>query len=232
MDIMAIIAETLNPPWNYFLITIGLLLVLVPKFLDIRRELVNSSKDRRDLIRKKEKLQILKLQFEIEALRRQHDLPVSESVSSLLTPEVVEIPAPELPSEEVEIPAPEVPAEEEVKRVMSAKASLGSFLLAVAQVVLAFFGVIFTIEIFFIPFITVREGGSYAVTIFGSLFSLLVTWGIYNGYMRLRRLRKRIRHVSYRDREEPHNSSPLPPHAAYGSVLRESADPRKRDCSR
>ncbi len=37
--------------------------------------------------------------------------------------------------------------------------------------------------------------------------------------------------ISYRDREEPH-SSPLPPHAAYGSVLRESADPRKRDCSR
>jgi ubiquinone/menaquinone biosynthesis C-methylase UbiE len=33
----------------------------------------------------------------------------------------------------------------------------------------------------------------------------------------------------YRDREEPH-SSPLPHHAAYGSVRRGSADPRKRDC--
>ena len=31
---------------------------------------------------------------------------------------------------------------------------------------------------------------------------------------------------SYRDREEPH-SSPLPHHAAYGSVLRDSADPRQ-----
>lgn len=201
MDIMGILAQTLNPPWNYFLITIGLLLVLVPKFLDIRRELVNASKDRRDLIRKKEKLELLKLQFEIEALRRQYDLPVSESVSSLLTPEVVEIPAPaEPPSEEVEIPAPEVPSEEEVKRVMPAKARLGSFLLAVAQVVLALFGVIFAIEIFLVPFVTIRGGESHAVAILGSLlgslFSVLVTWGIYKGYMRLRRLRKRIRHVS------------------------------------
>ena len=33
---------------------------------------------------------------------------------------------------------------------------------------------------------------------------------------------------TYRDREEPH-SSPLPPHAAYGSVLRESADQASSD---
>jgi len=32
--------------------------------------------------------------------------------------------------------------------------------------------------------------------------------------------------IGYRDREEPH-SSPLPHHAAYGSVLRDSADPRQ-----
>ena len=31
--------------------------------------------------------------------------------------------------------------------------------------------------------------------------------------------------ITDRDREEPH-SSPLPHHAAYGSVLRDSADPR------
>ncbi|GAG22965.1 unnamed protein product, partial [marine sediment metagenome] len=88
MDIMGFLVKTLDPPWSYFLITIGLLLVIVPKFLDIRRELINTSKDRRNLIRKKEKLELLKLQFEIEALRSQYDLPVSESVSSLLTPEV------------------------------------------------------------------------------------------------------------------------------------------------
>ena len=199
MDIMGFLVKTLNPPWSYFLITIGLLLVIVPKFLDIRRELINTSKDRRDLIRKKEKLEILKLQFEIEALRRQYDLPVSESVSSLLTPEVVEIPAPEIPSEEVEIPAPEVPTEEEVKRVMPAKARLGSFLLAVAQVVLAFIGAFFALESFFVLFLYIRDIRavySYPVLILSGLFYALVTWGAFQGYMRLHRLRNRIRHVS------------------------------------
>jgi len=37
-----------------------------------------------------------------------------------------------------------------------------------------------------------------------------------------------IRNAGYRDREEPH-SSPLPHHAAYGSVLRDSADQAESD---
>jgi hypothetical protein len=216
MDIMGFLVKTLDPPWSYFLITIGLLLVIVPKFLDIRRELINTSKDRRNLIRKKEKLELLKLQFEIEALRSQYDLPVSESVSSLLTPEVVEIPAPELSSEEVKIPVPEVPTEEEVKRVMPAKARLSSFLLAVVQVVLVFIGAFFAIESVMNLFIDIKlyqtivlmedvPGKSitvgwgwedYALTILASLVYVLVTWGAFKGYMRLRRIRNRIRHVS------------------------------------
>lgn len=197
MDILSLLAKTLDPPWNYFLIMIGLVAVLVPKFLDIRRELINSSDERSELILKKEKLELLKLQFEIEALRRQYDLPVSESVSILLKPDVAEAPAPKLPPAEgkvsvPEVSVPEVSAEEKVKAAIPVTTGISSFLLALAQGVLAFFGVIFAIEIFFVPYLTITEGDSYAVALLGSLFSMFVTWAIYKGYMRLRRLRKRL----------------------------------------
>ena len=117
MDIISLLAKTLDPPFNYFLITIGLIVVLVPKFLDIRSTLINSSNERRAFIHKKENLELLKLQFEIEALRRQHDLPIDESISMLLKPEFAEAetpvpePAPHLPPTVDETSAPEISTE-------------------------------------------------------------------------------------------------------------------------
>jgi ubiquinone/menaquinone biosynthesis C-methylase UbiE len=61
-------------------------------------------------------------------------------------------------------------------------------------------------------------------------FKIIGRWGSYKGerYIEGPELVIQFREAGYRDRGKPH-SSPLPHHAAYGSVLRDSADQASSD---
>jgi hypothetical protein len=69
-----------------------------------------------------------------------------------------------------------------------------------AQSVVALWGILFLIEIIYVPFLVRSEGLKGAETIFvaiiGSSMSALAAWGMYRLYLRLRRTRQRIRGIS------------------------------------
>ncbi|PCH98007.1 MAG: hypothetical protein COB85_02360, partial [Bacteroidetes bacterium] len=68
------LVAALEPPWNYILGTLALLLIVGPKMINLRAVWIDLKLGRKKLDLEKQQLEILKLQYEIEALKKEHEI--------------------------------------------------------------------------------------------------------------------------------------------------------------
>jgi hypothetical protein len=93
MDVLKILLESVTPPWNYVLLGVGLLLLLGPRLIHLRDTWHDTQHGRRRLELEKQQLEVLKLRYEIEALRKTHQLAEIQPVHVAPQPAFAERPA-------------------------------------------------------------------------------------------------------------------------------------------
>jgi hypothetical protein len=173
-----------KPPWNYVLAGVGLALLAVPRLADLPSIFYDIKARRRALVLEKERLEILKLRYEIEALRKQHGLP--------------ELEAPALPVKilaEPERPPRPVPS---APPWLSIHPRLGKALLLMSQGILGFFLFSFGVSTVSVPLVLISEttgtlgAGDIGMLVFAPLIYGLLTWGCYAAYKKVRRWRVQI----------------------------------------
>ncbi len=215
--------STIPSPWNYMLASALVLLLMVPRLMEAWRAVTGAGRDRRELARKRETLEVLKLQFEVEALKREVGLPKSDSVPPSPLPELREAPPAEEPAEEPHLKPPKPEDEDVPVGSMSVGGRIIVLLLAIAQGIVGFFGFSVAIQIVLMPYFAIsgRDGDMGEVVgdgdisaVVGWVMALAMTWGLYKGFMGLRRVRARIkRRYAGQAQPEPDQVGPEPEQA-------------------
>jgi hypothetical protein len=171
------ITSALQPPWSYFLAVVALLMVLGPRLIDLRQDLLDVKAGRRRFEIEKARLEVLKLQYEIEQLRKQHPLPDIEDT----------LPQPPTPLE----PEPEESERPRIPKWFTRHTGLSKALLLITQGLLAYFMIICAVFIVAAPVMWWSEHGP-GVAILGAITYAAFTWLCYVGFAKVRRLRKSL----------------------------------------
>lgn len=183
-DILKLLMTAVTPPWNYVLAGIGLALLVGPRLAELPNVFYDFKSRRRVQIVEKERLEILKLRYEIEAIKKQHNLP-----------DLV-LPAP---------PEKMLPKREEIPAAVPLALSwlfryprLGKPLLVMSQSILGFFLFIFGLSVVTGPLVLIPElkrpleASDVGMLIVLPLTYGLLAWGCYAAFKRVRRWKVEI----------------------------------------
>lgn len=172
-----ILLEVVKPPWNYVFLAVLLLIVYGPKLADLRSAWLDFRLGRRRLELEKEQLEITKLKYEIEVLKRDHNLP------GLAFTETVQVP---LTTVKEQTPPSPVPKKRIVKYPRLTRATLFA-----VQIGLGWLAVSFGVTALLVPFVAWKDLG--AMTAIGAfVLYALFTWGTYVVFRRVHKLRQSI----------------------------------------
>ncbi len=103
-EILGIITALKDPPWIYISAPLAIILTFGPRLLEFYRSWLDLRIGRRSLLIEKERLTLLKLRYEIEALKTQHTLPEIEvelgsAVTAMEAPTAAPAPEPATPDD-------------------------------------------------------------------------------------------------------------------------------------
>ncbi len=198
MDPFAFLANALEPPWRYWLAGITLVLLVAPRLIELQSSWLDFRFGRRNLDFEMQRLELLKLKYEIEALRKEHDLPDLEGVPSVV-PVVPRAPglsaAPATPPRG-EPPSTEAPAvTSPIARFFIAYPAVGKPLLWLLQIGFGFLTAMFAIMVVVVPVsVTGGQDGTFSkwFVFFVIILYGLLAWGSFVAYNRTRRLRRQV----------------------------------------
>lgn len=202
MAILDFVTNLFAPPWRWVLGGLVMVVLLFPRMLELRASWLDLRIGLRDLDIEKQRQELLKLKYEIEALRKEHDLPELEVVSSPLSPRPVltgrpPVPATPLHAEPVR-KRPE-PVSNPVVRWLLDHPALGKPLLWLGQLTMGFLGAMFGMTALLMPIMALTSktsGVSISMGIFGFILYGILTWGAVAFYLRVRRWRRQDRSAS------------------------------------
>ena len=172
------IIDKLGPTWTSALAAIALLIVLGPRLIDIRRNFLDERAGRRRLEIEKTRLEVLKLHYEIEKLRKKHPLQDIEDV--LLQPPT--------PLE----PEPDEPEMSRIPRWFTKHMGLSKVLLLAMEALLAFPMILFAVSTISIPVLFFAVDGVDPKVALVAIIYASITWFFYVGFAKVRRLRNRL----------------------------------------
>jgi hypothetical protein len=171
-----------TPPWNYILFALAFVLGLAPKVLELGSGWQDIRSGRKQMQDEQQRLEILKLRYEIEALKAEHSLPTLESPPAK---PVTVIQAARRESDRSPVPH----WQRAYPRVTTA-------VLTVLQVLVGVFAGISGLLVIFSPFM--RSGTATQppispkeATIYDIIYALM-TWGFIVLYRSLGRRKRRI----------------------------------------
>src|SRR5712691_2724831 len=187
----AFLASVVKPPWSYWLAGLALVMVVAPRVVQLRTSWLDFRLGRRELELEKGRLELLKLRYEIEAIRKTHNLPdlgslpaaasggSREAAASLLRGPV----SAAAPAEPETIRSP-------VVRWLLEHPAVGRPILLLLELGFATFGLITVVAAVGVPFAVFKEsvGGAVLAAMIYALFA----WGSFVASRRVRRWRKRI----------------------------------------
>jgi len=171
-----------KPPWNYLLGIAALLIVVVPRFMELRHNLLDARMGRRQLELQKLRLEVLKLRIDVQQLAKQEQFP--ELTREF---EAVTVSAPS-------IVAPPPPAPEHRGRLRGFVARhprLGRPVMLFAQIVLAYLTTMLAVATVAFPVVgwTDPELGP-SLSIFLAIVYAAFAWLSYKGFTVTHSIRK------------------------------------------
>ncbi len=205
MDPLAVLADVLQPPWRYVLMSIAVLVFAAPRAVELHASWQDFRAGRRDLEMERRRLELLKLRYEVELLRRQSsDGELDSALGGLV--QFAESPlsiAPSLAGPTREPVTPPVPASPRSPAFawLAGHPRLGAPLLWIAQVVLGLLTVLLTFITIAMPIVAFGAQdpelppwlGVVSFVLYG-----LLAWGAFAAYGRTRRWRAALAHSSLR----------------------------------
>jgi hypothetical protein len=182
MEISEYFQKIMRPPWNYILAALAFVLGLVPRVLELGSGWQDIRSGRKQLEDERQRLELLKLRYEIEALKAEHSLPTLEP--SPAKPATV-IQAARRESDRRPIPL----WQRAYPRVTGA-------VLIVLQVLTGVFAGMFALLAIFSPFWRTSKDGQVTISVteavvFDGIF-ILLTWGFIVLNRSLGRRRKHL----------------------------------------
>jgi hypothetical protein len=193
--LLNIVNKLLVPPWNYVLTAIGVLLVVVPKVIELQKSVRTLRRDREKMENEIKRLQLIKLRYEVEVLRKQHDLPEiadipgivagSRGVSARGARESVSFPG----------DGPMVPKRGPIFRWLAAHPVIGESALWALQALVGALLLVSAICIVLVPVAVVvypERGLSQWMAPVGMLIYGAIAYGLFGAFKRLRRLREAL----------------------------------------
>lgn len=196
MDVLAFITSLFEPPWRYVLGGLVLMVLLAPRLIELRASWLSLRIGLRELDIERRKQELLKLKYEIEALRKQHDLPAIGLAASPVPSEVAATALPRVaprPSQSKPVAEPIQPSSNPIVKWLLGHPMIGKPLFWSLQVLLGFLGAMFGTAAVVMPimgFTTQDVGISKSAAIVGFVLYGLLTWGVVVLYIRVRRWRK------------------------------------------
>jgi len=181
-----VFAGILQPPWNYLVGVVAVLLVVGPRLMEFRRSWLELRLGQAQLEREKLRLEVLKLRIDVRQLAQQQQLP--EIARELETVPVSQ------PSVIAPSPPPAEPERRRVLRGVVAKyPRLGRAVMLIAQIFLAYFATVFAVGAVALPFVgwTDPDLGVVA-SIFIAIVYAAFAWLSYKGFMVTRSIRKEL----------------------------------------
>jgi hypothetical protein len=187
-DLVKFVIDAARPPWNYLLAGIGLAVLGAPQFVKLSGIFYDIKSKKSAQAAEKERLEILKLRYEIEALKKEHGLAeiVAPALAEKSLPKAVETIAP--------LPASVT--------WLSRNPRLGKALLLPLQGVLGFLLAIFGISVVIVPIGLIgSQEGPMATSDILALVLLplaygLLAWGCYVALRRIHRWKTLIGKVA------------------------------------
>jgi hypothetical protein len=169
-----------KPPWNYVIAGFALAILIGPRLAELPGLYYQISSRRWVSVYEKERLELLKLRYEIEALKKQHDLPELESPA--LTEETLA-----QPEKPIAPPARSIPI------WLSHHPRIGRMVLLIAQALTGSFVLIFGISVIAAPLVLINKAETDMwMLLFLPLTYLVLTLISYMAFRRVRRLKARI----------------------------------------
>ena len=180
-DLLALLVGPVDGPWRYPLVAIALAFVIWPRLIEARRQIVDIRTGRLKMEREKGRLELLKLRYEIEALRKTHELPDLEEDAGTVQAGLAVEPKPE---EHVQTPVPSP---------LTAWSAPVLLVLGIVQAILGFFFIVSLASLVLVPLslFMIDEPNAVRVTVAAVIVYGLLAWASYIGYRRLRALRER-----------------------------------------
>jgi len=177
--------NVIQPPWNYIFGVVALLIVVIPRLLELRHNFLDARIGRRQLEFEKLRLEVLKLRVEIQKITGHPEFPGPAPALEAVAP----APAPRIVRPEV--PLPESPGW--FRRLLQRYPLVGRPVAFLVQIVVAYMMVMFGVLAVAVPFATWDEpdmgvGGAIGVAILYALFA----WAFYRWYVRIRAIRKEL----------------------------------------
>jgi len=175
------VTSAIQPPWNYILAIIALLMTVGPKLTGLRREYLDIRGGRRQLELEKARLEVFKLRLEVEQLRKEH--PAADLDALLPSPPPVMS-----KTESKEELRPRAP------KWLENNPRLGNVLLLVTQGILGFFLVVCAVFTVVTPVASWNEPNlGPRTSIIALIIYGLFAWLFYFYLRKTRRLRRSLR---------------------------------------
>jgi hypothetical protein len=178
-DIVKTFLSLFPEKWQIFFGVIVLLSLIIPKLLTLRDTWLSYRQGINKLSLEKQQLELLKIKYEIEALRKMHGLQ--------------EIPLP-IPMQFTTTISIEQKAQIIKRRWWVKHPVIGLIIFRFLQIFLGFYGISFALFTIVSPFVLRwNEFGGVWGIIMLELFYALVTYGCYKGYKKIRGIVNKLR---------------------------------------
>jgi len=175
------LTSVVQPPWNYVLGVAALLIVAIPRLMELRQNFLDVRMGRRQLELEKLRLEVLKLRMEVQQLRERPEFPG-------LAPELETVPpAAAKPS----VPPPEPRGG--LRGLLSRHPRFGRPVMLLVQFFLAYLMTIFAVGAVGIPVVGWADpdlGPGLSIVL--AIFYAAIAWLSYKGFAAARSIRKEL----------------------------------------
>lgn len=176
--------EIIKPPWNYILGFVALLIVVVPRLIDLRQNFLDERTGRRNLELEKLQLEVLKLRAELKLPVQHPGFTSHEGQAN----EIFERPQP-IPIKAQRISKPHG----RLRRWLERHSRIGRPVLLLIRIFLAYLTIVFTVGSVAVPLVTWHEKElGHWFAIFASFFYAGFAWLSYKGFKGVGAIRKEL----------------------------------------